>query len=95
MAEAIKGIHDTFDERRTVCNVLRLAYKCLEQDAHNIKAAKSLLLEAFWMGKRMYNKLSEKKKAEIKTEINDDSEEFAFSVDWGKFKNYPAKGNWD
>lgn len=95
MAQAIKGINDAFDEQRTVCNVLRLVYKCLEQDSCNIEAAKSLVLEAFWMGKRMHNKLSENKKAEIKTELDDDNEEFAFSIDWSKFEDLPARGNWD
>ena len=93
--KAIEGINDVFDEKRTVCNVLRMAYKCLDKDSHNLEAAKSLVLEAFWMGKRMHHKLSENKKAEIKSELDDDDEEFAFSVDWDKYKEYPAKGNWD
>jgi len=92
---AIQGINDAFDEKRTVCNVLRMAYKCLDQDSHNLEAAKALILEAFWMGKRMHDKLSKNKKAETQTELDDDAEEFAFSVDWEKYKQYPAKGNWD
>jgi len=93
--KAIEGINGDFDEKRTVCNVLRLAFQCLDPKSHNIEAARSLVLEAFWMGKRMDAKLSKNKKEELSKEYDDDSEEFAFSVDWEKYRNFPAKGNWD
>lgn len=93
--EAIVGITGEADDKRTVCNVLRLAYQCLDPDAHNMEAARSLILEAFWMGKRMHSKLSAGKQAEIRAELDDDDEEFAFSVNWELYQNYPARGNYD
>ena len=93
LQESIKGINSSPDEKRTICNVLRMIYNCLEPESSNINAARSLVLEAFWMGKRMNAKLTEAKKLELENEIHeDDSEEYCFSVDFSKL---PARGNWD
>jgi len=90
--EAHKGITDKFDEQRTLCNVLRMIYRCTQENSYNLEAARSLILEAFWMGTRMAMKLSAAKQKELEEELTDDSEEFAFGIDW---KNLPAQGNWD
>ena len=93
LKEAIDGINSTPDKKRTICNVLRLAYSCIQDEATNVEAAKSLLLEAFWMGKRMNAKLTKNKQQQLDEEIHDDDdEEYCFSVDFSKF---PARGNWD
>ena len=95
MQESFKGINGEFDSKRTVCNVLRIAYKCLSPESHNLEAARALVLEAFWMGKRMHKKLSTKEQNSLNKTLDEDSEEFAFSVDWSKFENSLAQGNWD
>lgn len=93
LQEALDGINSAPDSKRTICNVLRLAYSCMQEEATNINAARSLILEAFWMGKRMNAKLTKNKQKQLDDEIHDDDDdEYCFSVD---FSQLPARGNWD
>lgn len=93
LQEALKGIDGSPDNKRTICNVLRMAYSCMQDEAANINAARSLILEAFWMGKRMNAKLTKNKQKQLDEEIHDqDDNEYCFSIDFSKL---PAKGNWD
>jgi len=93
LKEAVEGITSEPDKKRTICNVLRLAYSCMQDEATNINAARSLILEAFWMGKRMNAKLTKNKQQQLDNEIHDDDDdEYCFSVD---FSQFPARGNWD
>lgn len=85
-----------FDDKRTLCNVIKQAYRASQDDSHNLIAVRDLLLEALWMGKRMHDKLYKNKQEELKQEqINEDDDEFAFTIDWSKLENLPARGNWD
>jgi hypothetical protein len=93
LQESLKGINDNPDTKRTICNVLRMAYNCMQDEAINANAARSLILEAFWMGKRMNSKLTKNKLKQLDEEIHeDDDDEYCFSVD---FSQLPARGNWD
>jgi len=93
LQESLNGISAAPDTKRTICNVLRMAYNCLSDESSNVNAARSLLLEAFWMGKRMNAKLTKNKKDQLDNEIHDDDDdEYCFSVD---FSQLPARGNWD
>ncbi len=93
LQEALDSINSDPDNKRTICNVLRLAYSCMQEEATNINAARSLILEAFWMGKRMNAKLTKNKQKQLDDEIHDDDDDdYCFSVD---FSQLPAKGNWD
>lgn len=93
LQESLKGINGAPDSKRTICNVLRMAYNCMEDEAINANAARSLILEAFWMGKRMNSKLTKNKLKQLDEEIHeDDDDEYCFSVD---FSQLPARGNWD
>jgi hypothetical protein len=89
----IKSINSETDPRRTICNVLRMAFNCMDDESPNLNAARSLILEAFWMGGKMNDKLSKNKKEELKKEVYSGGEgEYYLSIDW---KNYPARGSWD
>ena len=91
--ESLNGIDGSPDPKRTICNVLRMAYNCMQDESINANAARSLILEAFWMGKRMNDKLTKNKQKQLDKEIHDDDdEEYCFSVD---FSQLPARGNWD
>jgi len=93
---AIKLMREPLDNKRTLCNVLKQAFKAAQEESYNLQACQSLLLEALWMGRRMHDKLYKNKIEELKMEqVEDDSEEFTFSVDWSKFDYLPARGNWD
>lgn len=90
---SLDEINSKPDPKRTICNVLRLAYSCIQDEATNVNAARSLILEAFWMGKRMNDKLTKNKQKQLDEEIHDDDDEdYCFSVDFSKL---PARGNWD
>jgi len=92
-----------FDDKRTLCNVIKQVYRCVQEESYNLKAARDLLLEALWMGQRMHGKLYKNKRAELEQEsavesVEDDwdSEEFDFSIDWSKLDGRNvAQGNWD
>lgn len=93
LQESLNGIDGSPDPKRTICNVLRMAYNCMQDESINASAARSLILEAFWMGKRMNDKLTKNKQKQLDEEIHDDDdEEYCFSVD---FSQLPARGNWD
>ena len=79
------------DEKRTVCNVVRLIFENAQDDAYNLGAIRELALEAIWMGKRMNDKLTEYRQKEM-------YEEYIDQKDSDKNCNYdmfPAQGNWD
>lgn len=86
-----------FDEKRTLCNVLKLAYKCSKEESFNLEATRALILEGLWMGQRMSDALTKKRKENFNSELNQqDQEEDPFSVDWSNLDGRNvAKGNWD
>jgi len=86
-----------FDEKRTLCNVLKLAYKCSKEESFNLKATRALILEALWMGQRMSDALTKKRKENFHFELSQqDEEEDPFSVDWSNLDGRNvAQGNWD
>lgn len=86
-----------FDEKRTLCNVLKQAYRCSKEESYNLEAVRALLLESLWMGQRMHNKLYKEQKQELKNEhIEQDENEDPFSVDWSNLDGpNVAQGNWD
>jgi len=86
-----------FDEKRTLCNVLKLAYRCSKEASFNLEATRALLLEALWMGQRMSEKLSKIRKNQLEKElIRQENDEDPFSVDWDNMDGRNvAQGNWD
>ena len=90
-------IDSPFDEKRTLCNVLKLAYKCSKEESFNLEATRALILESLWMGQRMSDALTIKRKENFNSELNQqDEEEDPFSVDWSNLDGRNvAKGNWD
>ena len=93
--QAHEDMFTDLDTQRTLCNVIKQAFRACQEDSYNLKATRDLLLEALWMGQRMSQKLSDNKKQELQLEQHEDTEEFTFCVDWSKFKNLPARGNHD
>lgn len=97
--QAYKDIKKDLDDKRTLCNVIKQCFRCVQEDSHNLPAAKDLLLEALWMGQRMSEALSKNAQARLKQEqVEDewDAEEFDFCVDWSKLDGRNvAQGNWD
>ena len=83
---------DKMDEMRTVCNVVRLIYQNADDEAFNLGAIRELALEAMWMGKRMNDKLTEYRQAEMYDEYIPQDES-------NRNCNYDmydvAQGNWD
>lgn len=95
-ADTMKHMNQSLDDKRTLCNVLKQAYRCVQVDSHNLIAAQHLLLEALWMGKRMHEKLYDDKKQELNNELIDDSEDICFEIDWQNMDGRNvARGNWD
>ena len=90
--QALKDIRPCeMDEKRTVCNVVRLIFENSQDEAYNLGAIRELALEALWMGKRMNDKLTEYRQQEM-------YEEYINQKDSDKNCNYdmyPAQGNWD
>ncbi len=86
-----------FDEKRTLCNVLKLAYKCSKEESFNLEATRALILEGLWIGQRMSDALTTKRKENFHSELNQQKEEEnPFSVDWSNLDGRNvAKGNWD
>lgn len=98
LAEQMKvAMTEPFDEKRTLCNVLKLAYRCSREESYNLQAVQALLLESLWMGQRMSAKLSSDKKQEFNNEHQQQNEdEDPFAVDWSNLDGRNvAKGNWD
>lgn len=94
--EMKKSMQSSFDDKRTLCNVLKLAYRCSRDESFNLEATRSLLLEALWMGQRMSSKLSENRKKEFDKELSDQKkDEDPFAVDWSNNQIDVAQGNWD
>jgi len=92
-----QAINEPLDDVRTLCNVIKLAYRCSNESSYNLSAAKLLLLEALWMGQRMHARLYEDQQLELKSESkHQEIEEDPFSVDWSNLDGRNvAQGNWD
>ena len=86
-----------FNDKRTLCNVLKLAYRCAKEESYNLKATRALILEALWMGQRMSDALTKKRKENFHSELSQqDEEEDPFSVDWSNLDGRNvSQGNWD
>lgn len=98
IANQMKASMDSeFDEKRTLCNVLKLAYRCSREESFNLEATRALLLEALWIGQRMSNALTKKRKESIKQElIPQRKDEDPFAIDWNNMDGRNvAQGNWD
>ena len=87
--QSLIDVADSLDERRTVCNVIRLIFQNSQEGAYNLGAVRELALEAMWMGKRMNAKLTKLRQEEMK-------EEYIPQKDSHLNDNYDlAQGNWD
>mgnify|MGYP001481951186 CR=1 FL=1 len=88
--QSLKDISmSNMDEKRTVCNVVRLIFQNAQDEAYNLGAIRELALEAMWMGKRMNDKLTEYRQQEM-------YEEYIDQKDSNLNYNYDlAQGNWD
>lgn len=98
IAEQMKlAMESSFDEKRTLCNVLKLAYRCSREESYNLEAVRALLLESLWMGQRMHSKLYDNQKQEVKNEqVEQEDDEDPFAVDWSNLDGRNvAQGNWD
>ena len=98
LAEQMKvAMNESFDEKRTLCNVLKLAYRCSREESYNLQAVQALLLESLWMGQRMHSKLYDAQKQEFNNEHQQQNEyEDPFAVDWSNLDGRNvAQGNWD
>jgi hypothetical protein len=98
IAEQMKlEMEASFDEKRTLCNVLKLAYRCSREESYNLEVVRALLLESLWMGQRMHSKLYDNQKQEVKNEqIEQEDDEDPFAVDWSNLDGRNvAQGNWD
>ena len=98
ISEEMKEIMESeFDDKRTLCNVLKLAYRCAKEESFNLEATRALLLEGLWMGQRMHSKLYDAQKQEFNNEHQQQNEdEDPFSVDWSNLDGRNvAQGNWD
>lgn len=86
-----------FDKKRTLCNVIKQAYRCSQEKSYNLEAVRALLLESLWMGQRMHAKLYEEQKEQIRKEfVGQDDDEDPFSVDWSNLDGRNVtQGNWD
>lgn len=86
-----------FDSKRTLCNVLKLAYRCSKEESFNLEATRALLLEALWMGQRMSDALTKKRKENFDKELKQQKEsEDPFSIDWSNLDGRNvSQGNWD
>ena len=91
--QALKDIVPAqMDDKRTVCNVVRLIYQSASDEAYNLGAIRELALEAMWMGKRMNDKLTEYRQEEMYEEyIPQDESSRNFNYDMYDV----AQGNWD
>ena len=90
--QSLIDIEEELDERRTVCNVIRLIFQNAQDDQYNLGAIRELALEAMWMGKRMNAKLTKLRQEEMKKEYIPQKDSH-LNENWSD--NWPAKGNWD
>jgi hypothetical protein len=98
IADEMKKIMESeFDDKRTLCNVLKLAYRCAREESFNLEATRALLLEGLWMGQRMSDALTKKRKENFNSELsNQNEDEDPFAVDWSNLDGRNvARGNWD
>lgn len=86
-----KEMLTALDDKRTLCNVLKLAYRNAKKESHNLAAVRALMLEALWMGQRMSDRLSEIRKLELHQEYPEQVKDDPFGVDWTDL----SRGNWD
>jgi hypothetical protein len=94
--QAYMDMMDVLDDKRTLCNVIKQAFRAAQEDSYNLRAVRDLLLESLWMGKRMHDKLYKKKLEELKNEqVEEHGVDSRVEIDWSKFDNFPAQGNWD
>ena len=91
--QALKDIARTqMDDKRTVCNVVRLIYQSASDEAYNLGAIRELALEAMWMGKRMNEKLEMARQEQMYNEyINQNESHLNENSDMYDV----AQGNWD
>ena len=89
--QSLIDVVEKLDERRTVCNVIRLIYQNAQDDAYNLGAIRELALEAMWMGKRMNTKLTTLRQDEMKEEYIPQKDSHLNE----NYDYYPAQGNWD
>ena len=91
--QALKDIVPAqMDDKRTVCNVVRLIYQSASDDAYNLGAIRELALEAMWMGKRMNEKLEKNRQEQMYNEYIDQSESY---LNENSDMYDLAQGNWD
>ena len=94
--QAYADMFTQLDDKRTLCNVIKQAFRASQEDSYNLQAVRELLLEALWMGQRMHDKLYKSKQQELTNEqVNENSKLSTIEIDWSKFENLPARGNWD
>lgn len=92
---ALKDMHADLDDKRTLCNVIKQAFRCVQTDSHNLQAAQELMIEALWMAKRMHAKLYSESQVEFAQELVEDNDH-EFVIDWSNMDGRNvAKGNWD
>lgn len=89
--QSLIDVADSLDERRTVCNVIRLIFQNSQEGAYNLGAVRELALEAMWMGKRMNAKLTKLRQEEMKEEYIPQKDSHLNE----NYDSYPAQGNWD
>jgi len=89
--QSLVDIEEELDERRTVCNVIRLIFQNAQDDAYNLGAIRELALEAMWMGKRMNTKLTTMRQTEMREEYIPQKDSHLNE----NYESYPAQGNWD
>ena len=89
--QSLIDVADSLDERRTVCNVIRLIFQNSQEGAYNLGAVRELALEAMWMGKRMNAKLTQLRQDEMKEEYIPQKDSHLNE----NYDSYPAQGNWD
>jgi predicted ATP-dependent Lon-type protease len=89
--QSLIDVTDSLDERRTVCNVIRLIFQNSQEGAYNLGVVRELALEAMWMGKRMNTKLTKLRQDEMKEEYIPQKDSHLNE----NYDSYPAQGNWD
>ena len=91
--QSLKDIVPTeMDDKRTVCNVVRLIFQSAQDEAYNLGAIRELALEAMWMGKRMNEKLEIARQEQMYNEyINQNESHLNENSDMYDV----AQGNWD
>jgi hypothetical protein len=94
--ETVKDMYTGFDDKRTLCNVIKQAFRCVQEDSYNLKAAQELMLEALWMGKRMHAKLYTESQKEFDEELVEQHDDHEYIIDWNNMDGRNvSKGNWD